>query len=124
MDGLQSFRFYPDRDSALESAQFVEQDMLALHEQWLGQDPRVGAASYSRDGLLEREQATAGFLHRLATRPSTIAMTGHGMIGDASWRTRDVLLLLIAGESFKRLTSSEQAYRWQYQERPNRAPKR
>src|SRR5260370_2541322 len=41
------FWFYPDRDSALESVQFVEQDILALHEQWLGQDPKTAIGSYS-----------------------------------------------------------------------------
>ena len=102
--------FYPDRASALESVYFIEQDMFAQHEQWLGQDPRVGAASYSRDDLLSFERAAPPFLHRLATQPSTIAMTTHGLIGDGRWPSTEFLLFQ-AGESFKRLISSEQAYR-------------
>jgi len=97
--------FYPDRDSALGSVQFVEQDMLALHERWLGQDPKGGVASYSRDDLLSFEQAAPGFLRRFATRPSRIAMTTHGLIGDGGWGSTE-LLLFQTGESFKRLTSS------------------
>ncbi len=108
--------FYPDRDSALESVQFVEQDILALHEQWLGQDPKAGIASYSCDDLLSFEQAEPGFLHHLATRPSKIAITEHGVIGDASYKTAGILLCQ-AGASFKRLTSSEQAYRSAYMSR-------
>jgi hypothetical protein len=103
------FWFYPDRDSALKSVQFVEQDILALHEQWLGQDPKVSATSYSRDDLLSVEQTTPAFLHRLATRPSTIAITAHGIIGDGSWEKTEVLFFK-SGDTFKRLTSSEQAY--------------
>jgi hypothetical protein len=49
-------------------------------------------------------------LHRLATRPSKIALTEHGVVGDASYKTPEILLFQ-AGESFKRLTSSEQDYR-------------
>ena len=102
--------FYPDRDSALASVKFVEQDILALHEQWLGQDPRAGIASYSRNDLLSFEQATDSFLHRLAMRSSKIAVTAHGVVGDASYQTTEVLIFQ-SGESLKRLASSEQAYR-------------
>jgi hypothetical protein len=94
----------------LESVHFVEQDLLALHEQWLGQDPRVSTASYSCDDLLSFGQAAPTFLYRLATQPSTIAMTTHGLIGDGGWGSTQFLLFQV-GESFKRLISSEQAYR-------------
>lgn len=102
--------FYPDRETALESVRPVERDILALHEQWLGHDPKAASVPYRRAGKISLEQAEPGFLLRLATQPGRIALTTHGVIGDVSHRASD-LLFFNPAESFERLVSSEQAYR-------------
>ncbi len=97
-------QFYPDRQSSLEATQLVERDIFALHEYWLGQDPRVAGAPYQRDGLLTFEQADSAFLRLLAAQPGKILVTAHGFVGDTSCRTRDMLLF------FEQLIRSEEAY--------------
>lgn len=101
--------FYSDRESALKAVPPVEQDFLALHEQWLGQDPRVSGVSYSRTGQLSVERAEPGFLRRFAMQPGKIALTMNGIVGDACFRTTDFLFFTSA-ESLKRLVSSEGVY--------------
>jgi hypothetical protein len=101
--------FYPDRDSALKANQFVEQDILALHEQWLGQDPKTCGSYGSNDNPISLNRAEPALLQRLATQSGKVAMTVHGTLGDCSWDTTDFFLYQ-EGESFNRLTSSEQAY--------------
>jgi hypothetical protein len=101
--------FFPNRGSALESVQFVEQDLLALHEQWLGRDPGYCSAQYAQDGRLSLEHADARLLRQLAAHPAKIALTLNGTIGDCSWDNPNYHLFL-QGETFKRLISSEQAY--------------
>ncbi len=96
--------FYPDRQSALDATRPVEQDIFALHEQWLGQEPKVGGAPYSRDGQIRVEQAKPDFLRRLATQPDKVMVTAHGFVGDIGCRTTDILLLT------EQLIHSEEAY--------------
>lgn len=102
--------FFPNRESALESVRFVEQDLLALHEQWLGRDPGPCSAEYAQDGRLSFEHEDPRLLHRLAAHSAKIALTLNGTIGDCSWDNPNYHLFL-QGETFKRLISSEQAYR-------------
>lgn len=97
-------QFYSDRQSSLEATQLVEQDIFALHEHWLGQDPKVSGASYSRDSQLAFEQADSAFVRRLTTQPGKVLVTTHGFVGDISCRTADILL------PFEQLISSEEAY--------------
>jgi hypothetical protein len=102
--------FYSSRESALESVQSVEQDILGMHEQWLGQNPLVSGAAYSHAGQLSVELAGPDFLRRLAVQSGKIASTAHGIIGsDSPHRPADFLFFRQA-ESLKRLLSSEQAY--------------
>jgi len=102
--------FYPDRESLLASVQPVEQDLLALHEQWLGQDPLASGAPYSRTDHVSVEQAGPAFLRRLATRPRKIISTAHGFVGTLSAQEPADLLFSVPPESRKRLLSSEQTY--------------
>lgn len=101
--------FYPDRETALESVPPVAQDILALHEQWLGRDPKEAGAPYMQAGNISLAKAEPRFLLRLTTQAGKIALTAHGVVGDVSHRASD-LLFFNPAESFKRLVSSEQTY--------------
>jgi hypothetical protein len=103
------FQYYPDRKRTLEAFPVVEQDILAVHEQWLGQDPLVSGAPYSRAGQLSLEQVTPELLRNLVMQPGKIAMTAHGIIGDIVHNTIDYLLRQSA-EELKRQVSTEQTY--------------
>ncbi|WP_201379552.1 hypothetical protein [Ktedonobacter sp. SOSP1-85] len=107
-----AIRFYPDRESALSYVQFSEQDILALHEQWLGQDPKEGGAGYAGDSQISTEKADPACLQKLATQSGKVVLTVNGSVGDCGWSAEDELFFLtLRGKNFERLTSSEQAYR-------------
>ncbi len=97
-------QFYPDRSGSLDAWRPAKQDILALHEYWLGQDPKACGAPYSRDGLLAFEQADPALLQHLATQPGKVVLTEHGIVGDISCRTTEVLL------PYEQLINSEEAY--------------
>lgn len=102
--------FYENRERALEAVPPVEQDILALHEQWLGQDPQASGASYGHASQFTAQQIKPDFLRRFATQSGKIALTMNGIVGDACFKTND-FLFFTSVESFKRLMSSEEVYR-------------
>ncbi len=102
--------FFPDRESALQSVHFLEQDIIALHEQWLGQDLRSCIAPYGGNDEVSFTQAEPGMLRRLAMQKSRVVLTSNGTIGDCSWDNPHYHLFQ-RDNTFKRLTRSEQEYR-------------
>jgi hypothetical protein len=106
---LEIFSF-KDREQAFRAMNFVEQDILSLHEQWLGENPRVGVTevwekdSWSLDSLEPRTW------HHFAAEAGNVALTLNGTIGDCSWDNPNYFLFQ-QGDSLKRLTNSEQEYR-------------
>lgn len=101
--------FFSDRESALQSVHFVEQDGLALHEQWIGKDLQSWLAEVCSDEHIPLKQAKSDLLRRLTTRPGKVVVTLNGVIGDCSWDNEHYYLFQ-QGETFKRLAQSEQAY--------------
>lgn len=96
--------FYPDRQSALAATPAAGVDILAMHEQWLGQDPCRGQAPHLRDGQIDVEQAEPALLRRLDKLPGKILITAHGIVGDISCPSADILLFS------EQLACSEEAY--------------
>jgi hypothetical protein len=103
--------FYPDRQSALAATCPADVDILAMHEQWLGQDPCRGQAPHLRDGQIDIAQAEPALLRRLGTQPGKILVTAHGIVGDISCQSADILLIC------EHLMCAEEAYQAAYTQR-------
>ncbi|GLV53980.1 hypothetical protein KDH_08310 [Dictyobacter sp. S3.2.2.5] len=102
--------FFADRAEALRALQFEECDPLVAHEHWLGQPLREAVATYGVDSVPAIEQVDAELLPRVLAQPKQIAVTLNGMVGDCCWDNPDFYLFQ-SGDTYRRLTRSEQAYR-------------
>jgi hypothetical protein len=101
--------FFPNRETALQSVDFVERDILALHEQWLGRAPQA-CLDQPPGPELRLDEADPALLRRLRAGAGTIVVTLNGTIGDCAWDNQDYRLFQ-RDETFGRLTGSEDAYR-------------
>ncbi len=101
---------FPNRESLLRSVHFVEQDLLALHERWLGKYPCIGTTTSEYGYEVEFKQAEPHFLKQLKEGQVKIRVTMNGVVGDCRWDNPDQYLFL-RGASFHRLTESEEIYR-------------
>jgi amino acid adenylation domain-containing protein len=101
---------FRDRETLLRSVAFVEADVLAFHEQLLGQDPRRSIAAFQASAGVDYTHADAHLLQRLAADAGRVVVTLNGLIGDCGWGSPSNYLFL-DGASFERLTSSEATYR-------------
>jgi len=101
---------FRDRETLLRSIRFVDADVLALHEQLLGQDPRQSVAAFHANAGVDYEQADAQMLQRLAAGAGRVVVTMNGILGDCGWGS-PANYLFLNGASFERLTSSEATYR-------------
>ena len=101
--------FFPSREDLLRSVHFVEQDILALHEQWLGRNPRMSVIQAEQRYEIEFDQVEPRFLQRLARGQGKVILTMNGAVGDCRWDNPHHYLFL-RGDTFKRLTYSEQNY--------------
>lgn len=100
---------FPDRETALRSMSYVEQDILALHEQWLGKEPASYFAKYGQNCEVLFDEAEPHFLHRLQTQSNRVALTFNGTVGDCAWDNA-YYHLFQRNETHERLTRSEQEY--------------
>lgn len=104
------FWFFPDRDSAMNSVQFVQRDFLALHESLLGRDLASCISSIRSDGDWNIDTLGGDFLRRAEDGSGRILATSAGIVGDSGMR-RTCFYLFYGKPSFTRLTESEQKYR-------------
>jgi hypothetical protein len=100
--------FFADRDEAFGSVADTEQDLLGLHEEFLGQPPATvlgtaGAADWA-------DELSPAALRRLRGRPGRILLTSNGTVGDCGW-DNPYFALFAQGDSFARLTASAADYR-------------
>lgn len=84
---------FPDCHDGLRSARFIDEDILALHEQFLGKPAREPSAT-----------------HEHAEAESCVHVTLNGLLGDCGWGAPSEYLEL-TGPSFERITFSESEYR-------------
>lgn len=101
--------FYPDRGIALRSVHCVEQDILALHEQWLGKEPLSALAAWDQNCEVSCVRAGSRWLRLLETRSGRIVLTSNGTVGDCAWDNPHYYLFQ-RGDTFRRLTSSVREY--------------
>ena len=102
------FWFFNDHESALQSVRFEEQDILGLHEQFLGKT--LGAClSAAAGGPVVLDQITAAWVRRSASGGGQVLLTMSGLLGDCgmTWPRWYVL----DEPSRGRLVQSENAYR-------------
>lgn len=100
--------FFTDRGAAWEAVEPVDEDVLSLHEQWIGADIQSCLAQ-SADHSLAIDESDPRFLRRLEPRTGRIGLTLNGTLGDCSWDNPHFFLFQ-RGTTFQRLTHSEQAY--------------
>jgi hypothetical protein len=98
--------FFAGRDEAYGAVHRVEQDLLGLHERYLGQPPAALLAA----GSASFELADPALLRRLRTAPGTIRVTTNGTVGDCGWDNPDFALFQ-DGASWDRLVADEAGYR-------------
>lgn len=97
--------FFPSRAAAFDAVDYVEADLLGLHEQCLGQPPAPLLAA----GPAFYELADPALLRRLHAGPGRIRVTTNGTVGDCGWDNPDFFLFQ-QGPTLDRLTSSQAGY--------------
>jgi hypothetical protein len=104
----QDFWFYPDRESALREARFVERDILGAHEAFLGRG--IGDVVCDQQAEIDGADIGSQLLRSRVSGNGKILVTMPGVVGDSgmafSWP-----FLMARGETHLRLTSSESCYR-------------
>ena len=109
--------FFPNRQAALQSVSFVDQDILAGHEQLLGRDVGSIIAALSSQGKLTFDRINAALGQRLEKGHGTVLVTLNGILGDCAWGAPfgywggPMGCLLLDGKSHERLVQSETVYR-------------
>ncbi|HEY0606563.1 MAG TPA: hypothetical protein VGD58_26800 [Herpetosiphonaceae bacterium] len=99
---------FPNREAAIVAAERADDDILALHEQWIGADIQSCLAQSAGDPLAI-DESDPRFLRRLEQRSGRIGLTLNGSLGDCSWDNPHFFLFQ-RGTTFQRLTQSEQTY--------------
>ena len=109
--------FFPNRQAALQSVSFVDQDILAGHEQLLGRDVGSIIAAMSSQGKLLFDRVNTALGQRLEKGDGTVLVTFNGILGDCAWGAPfgywggPMGCLLLDGKSHERLVESEATYR-------------
>jgi hypothetical protein len=103
------FWFFTDRQEALSSAAFVEEDLLAAHEQLLGRGLGECLAEFDDVGLLGMERPISHHLQSVASGEGRVLVTLTGMIGDSGIRV-PVTHRILNPASRQRLIASKETY--------------
>jgi hypothetical protein len=99
--------FYPDRSVAMKATTFEKQDIVALHETYLGK----GSAELVRDAKeIDLDSLAMPFYSRLTSHPHRVYATLQGTLGDCSWDNR-YFHLFQKGQTLETMLASEDIYR-------------
>ena len=111
-DQPSEFWFFPDRETTLKSAHFVDRDLVAIHETLLGKDVRRIVVELAQSDSFTTDDAPPHFFQDL-TRPGScrVVATLNGILGDSGMHSGTSFLSQLKGGSRKRLLASEAAYR-------------
>ena len=102
---------FPDRETALRSLPSVQEDLVALHERYLGRDARSCVEAQDERTEVSVDGAEPGFLRQLtSSSPGRIGLTSNGAFGNCAWDYPHYHVVQ-QGRTFERMTRSEQAYR-------------
>ena len=104
------FRFFPDRARALESATFVDRDLLASHESLLGLGIPECADALAGVSTADGTQMSDNLLRLAISGRSRVAVTQNGLIGDCGFGGCSPYLVF-KGALREDLHRSEQTYR-------------
>lgn len=99
--------FFADREKAVQSVRAVDEDVLTIHEQWLGKELiRLGAII--EDDTIDYESLSTKYFEDLAAGTGKILATLPGIIGDSGIDTPRWFLL--SGDTRERLCDSDEKY--------------
>ncbi|GEM_PF-453932 len=107
---------FPNRQTALQSVSFIEDDNLALHELMLGKTAGAIATTFGHTG--DFNGADTALVRRLRAGGGRVLVTFSGLIGDCGWGApfgywnAPLGYLLLTGSSRERLVQSESDYRF------------
>jgi hypothetical protein len=108
-DELLDYQFHPDHDSLLRSVDFIEQDILAIHERLLGREVKGCVCSHGADRL-NRDYTSPQFVQRLRSGADKVIVTFTGLAGDAGVSS-PIQYLLLRPALRQRVVESEHDYR-------------
>lgn len=97
--------FHPDRKSAFDSVRYEEEDLVGLHERYLGRSPRTLLAVAESEGRAYLDSSDPPLLRRVVADPGRILVTANGTVGDCGWDNAHFRLFQ-EGATFGRLTRS------------------
>ena len=106
-----AYWFFPDAEAAMRAVTFVEEDLFALHEAYLGADVARLIDAHAPD----LSGVPGARLRRM--RAARVGVTLNGLAGDCGWGApfgfwgAPMGYLLLEGDAFRRLVRSEAAYR-------------
>jgi hypothetical protein len=103
------FWFFADREETLGSVSFVDEDILAAHEQLLGRQLGDCLNSFGNVSLLSMQRPLSHHLRSLRAGPGRVLVTLTGMVGDSGIRL-PVTYRVLDRRSRERLISSEASY--------------
>lgn len=75
--------FYPDRQAAVDSARFVEEDLIGIHEQLLGKELCECVTAFDDIGVLNFDQLDGPSLRAFRDGTGRVMATFTGIIGDS-----------------------------------------
>jgi hypothetical protein len=103
------FWFFADREETLRFADFVKEDLLAAHEQFLGKRLGDCLASFDNVRVLSLDRSVSHHLKSFESGKDRILVTLTGMVGDSGIRV-PVTHRILNRASRQRLIESREAY--------------
>ncbi len=103
------FWFFNNREEAINSANFVEEDLLAAHERLLGRSLGDSLAEFDDVSLLSLDRPVSHYLQSVKANDGRILVTLTGMIGDSGIRV-PVTHRVLSRSSRLRLIESKETY--------------
>lgn len=101
---------FSNRSVALASVAFVENDVLAMHEELLGQNLGALAARFSESGTLDLDQSCAHILRSLYLGEGTVVASYNGIFGDCGMYSAAGLLFHSGPTTRDRIVRSANDY--------------
>lgn len=101
--------FHPDRKSAFDSVRYEKEDLLGLHERYLGRSPRSLLSAAEDEGWAYLDSSDPPLLRRVVSASGRILVTANGTVGDCGWDNAHFRLFQ-DGATFARLTRSAGDY--------------
>jgi len=99
--------FFADREKAVQSLRAVDEDVLSIHEQWLGKE-LIRLSSIVDDDTIDYESLSTKYFQDLGSGTGKIVATLPGIVGDSGIGSPRWYLL--SGDTRERLCDSNEKY--------------